>query len=568
VDGPPGHLRLSEPTDPVTLALTGVLPAGLIVGALLAYPLSRLLLQMYHRRIGRSMAQLGGECISAKTLPAGSASRPIHELRLLDANSPAGAERFIHEAAGVLNASWRAAIAYAAAGGAFAAVMTAAWLVATRDDSIPLTKALLLFWTYLWPAVLTINLVAGLRRHHRLLIATYFGAYAVLVFIAMARNPAMQWYELPLYWLLINGPPTLLLAAFLTRRIRAVGPMVLAFTVIAVIGSQVPAIMVSNNQSLLKRVAEAGTVAGLSAGAVFWGMMLAGLIVFAVIGWAVLHWAGSRYRRNRLSDQMVVIDATWLLFAIVHSIGLVFEGWFWIFTGFAAFAVFLAVRSAGFAVLRRSGTAARRRLLLLRVFALGARSERLFDVLQKHWRRAGDIMLIAGPDLVTTTVEPHEFLDFLGGGLSRQFVKDRADLARRLERMGTGMDPDLRYRVNEFFCHADTWQITMRELAARADAVLMDLRSFTPRNQGCLFELGELLNSVDLRRVVFVIDATTDRRFLESSLASLWTGVVAESPNRKASEPAAGLFDLSVRHDERAVRGLFAALAASCAIKL
>jgi hypothetical protein len=547
---------LSEPTDPVTLALTGVLPAGLIAGALLSYPLSRLLLRMYQRSIGRSMAQLGGESTGTKPLAPRSAGPSVHELRLLDARSPA------EEAAAVLNASWRAAVMYAAAGGAFAAVMTAAWLVATRDQSMPLSKLLLLFWTYFWPAILTVNLVAGLRHHHRALVAAYFGAYAVLVAIALARNPAMQWYELPLYWLLINGPPTVLLAAFLTRRIRAVGPMVLAFTIIAVIGSQVPATIVSNDESLLRRIAEAGTAAGLTASQIFWGMMLVGLMVFALIGWALLHWAGSRYRRKRLSDQLVVIDAMWLLFAIVHSIGLVFEGWPWIFSGFAAFAVFLAARSAGFAVLRRSATAPARRLLLLRVFALGARSERLFDVLAKHWRRAGDIMLIAGPDLVTTTVEPHEFLDFLGGGLSRQFVKDRADLARRLENMDTGMDPDLRYRVNEFFCHADTWQMTMRELAARADAVLMDLRSFSRENQGCLFELGELLNSVDLRRVVFIIDATTDRRFLESALADLWRGVAAESPNRKTSEPAVRLLDLGAQGDARAMPGLFAALTA------
>jgi hypothetical protein len=171
-------------------------------------------------------------------------------------------------------------------------------------------------------------------------------------------------------------------------------------------------------------------------------------------------------------------------------------------------------------------------------------------------------MLIAGPDLVTTTVEPHEFLDFLGGGLSRQFVKDRADLAQRLEKIDTGMDPDLRYRVNEFFCHADTWQMTMHELAARADAVLMDLRSFSSQNQGCLFELGELLNSVELRRVVFVIDATTDRRFLESALADLWNRSAAESPNRKVNAPVARLFDLGARTDARAMRELFGALAA------
>lgn len=531
-----------------------MLPAGLVAGALLSYPLSRLLLRIYRRSIGRSMAQLGGERTGPKPLAARSVHPPMHKLRLLDAGSATGL------AAAMLNAPWRAAAVYAAAGGAFAVVMTAAWLVATRDQSMPLTKLLLLFWTYFWPAILTVNLVAGLRRHHRALVGLYFGAYAVLIAIALARNPAMRWHELPLYWLLINGPPSLLLAAFLARRIRAVGPMVLAFTVIAVIGSQVPATIVSNSEPLLKRIAEAGTAAGLTAGQIFWGMMLAGLLVFALIGWGALHWAGSRYRRKRLSDQMAVIDAMWLLFAVVHSIGLVFEGWPWIFSGFAAFAAFLAVRSAGFALLRRSAGAAARRLLLLRVFALGARSERLFDVLAKHWRRAGDVMLIAGPDLVTTTVEPHEFLDFLGGGLSRQFVKDRADLARRLENMDTGMDPDLRYRVNEFFCHADTWQMTMRELAARADAVLMDLRSFSRENQGCLFELGELLNSVELRRVVFIIDASTDRRFLESALADLWSGVAAESPNRAASAPAARLLDLGAQGDARAMRGLFAAL--------
>jgi hypothetical protein len=536
-----------------------MLPGALIVGAFLAYPLSRLLLRAYHRSIGRSMAQAGSGGMPATPQAAASARRPPKEVQLVDAAARTEASRGF--AASLLDAPWRAALAYGAAGGAFAAVMTAGWLVATRDDAVPLTKLTMLFWTYFWPAVLTLNLVAGLRRHHRILIAAYLGGYALLVVIALARNPAMQWYELPVFWLLINGPPTVLLLAFLTRRIRAVGPMVLAFSAIAVIGSQIPATVVSNDPALLKTLAEAGTAAGMSAGEVFWGIMLAGLIAFAGVGWLILLWLGSLYRRKRLSDQMLVIDAMWLVFGLSHSISLVFEGWFWIFSGFGAFAAFVAVRSAAFAVMRASGSAPPRRLLLLRVFALGARSERLFDLVQKHWLCSGDIMLIAGPDLATTTVEPHEFLDFLGGGLSRQFVKDRTDLGRRLQRMDTTMGPDLRYRVNEFFCHADTWQMTMRELAARGDAVLMDLRSFSASNQGCLFELGELLNSVDLRRVVFVTDATTDRRFLESALASLWHRVAEESPNRAAAQPAARVYDFSRQPEEPALRGLLAALA-------
>ena len=178
--------------------------------------------------------------------------------------------------------------------------------------------------------------------------------------------------------------------------------------------------------------------------------MLAGLLAFALAGWLALQWVGRRYRRKRVSDQMLTVESMWLMFGLVHSIGLVFEGWAWIFTGFAAFAAFVAARSAAFKLLRRAPPPRPRRLLLLGVFALGRRSERLFDLLQKHWLRSGDITMIAGPDLVTTTIEPHEFLDFLGRGVSRQFVKDRADLSGRIAAMDTTTDPDLRYRVNEF----------------------------------------------------------------------------------------------------------------------
>ena len=542
-------------TDPITLALTAVLPAGVIVGAVLAYPLGRLLLRRYHRSVLRSMAAYGSGAGAAKPIAEVRADRSAAALPIVDAAPATGA--------GILGeASWRAAAVYALAGAAFAAVMTAGWLVATRDESMPATKLLLLFWTYFWPAVLTVNLVAGLRRHHRMTIGIYVAVFAVLVAVALSRNPQMAWYELPLYWLMTNGPPSLLLAAFLTRRIRAVGPMVLAFMVIAVTGSQVPATVASGDEGVLRAIVDVGSAAGLGANALFWGMMLAGLLAFALIGWLLLKWLGYRYQRKRLSDQILTIDALWLLFGVVHSIGLVFEGWAWIFTGFAAFIAFVATRSAGFAVLRALPSRAPRRLLLLRVFALGPRSERLFDLLQKHWLRVGDIMMIAGPDLATTTIEPHEFLEFIGGQLSRQFVKDGSDLARRVSGMDTGKDPDLRYRVNEFFCHADTWQMTMRELAARGNAVLMDLRSFSAGNQGCLFELGELLNSVDLRRVVFVIDSTTDRRFLEAALGRLWAGVAPQSPNRQTADPAARVFDFSGKAEEPALRALLATLSA------
>jgi hypothetical protein len=177
-------------------------------------------------------------------------------------------------------------------------------------------------------------------------------------------------------------------------------------------------------------------------------------------------------------------------------------------------------------------------LLLLRVFALGRKSERLYDALAKRWLRAGSISMIAGPDLVESTVEPHEFLEFLGGHLSRRFVRSDADLQRRLEAKQSGPDPDGRYRVNEFFCYADTWRHVMRALAAGTDAILMDLRSFSPSNQGCLYELEQLLDSVPLERIVFLIDDSTDQAFLERSLQGAWQHVRPDSPNRRITSPA------------------------------
>ena len=102
-----------------------------------------------------------------------------------------------------------------------------------------------------------------------------------------------------------------------------------------------------------------------------------------------------------------------------------------------------------------------------------------------------------------------------------------------------------RHRVNEFFCHADTWQMTMTQLAAQTNAVLMDLRSFSPGNQGCLYELQALLNNVSLTRVLLVIDDTTDRTFLEQTLQSLWSKIYRKSVNLRLSSPELRLFRLS-----------------------
>jgi len=263
-----------------------------------------------------------------------------------------------------------------------------------------------------------------------------------------------------------------------------------------------------------------------------------------------------------MSDQSVTVDTIWLTFGIVNSMGLVFQGARWILSGLVAFAIFKIVTLLGFSLLRGGKNSAAPRLLLLRVFALGRRSEGLYDALGKHWRTSGSIQMIAGPDLATTTVEPHEFLDFVTGKLARRFIDSGQTLDLRIDQMDLEADSDARYRVTEFFCHDDTWKITLARLADESDAVLMDLRGFSQNNAGCIFEINELFNLVPLRRVVFVIDESTDQQFMQNTMQMAWRQIREHSPNRRLSSGQISLVQFSQLSGE-AMRNLLYALSSA-----
>jgi len=546
-----------------TVALTGLLPFIVLIAAMLSLPACLLLLRLYRRAVFSGMRSMAGDSVhQQQAVP--QRRPPSCDLKILnlDGTSPNLVMADVDDAVRrATRGPWRLAAIYACAGIAYAVVMTAGWMLATKDTVVVWTKLSILFWTYFWPAVLAVLLVAGYDRLRRWqIVGAYFGIFTVLAALAIARNPDLGLLQLPLYWVLMNGAESVLLLTFLLRPIRAVGPFVLVFMLMVAIGSQTLLSIAASDDILLRRIAEFGFSFGLGASEIFFGMILVGIALFAALGWPLLRWIGRRYEAKKFSDQSITVDSLFLLFAVVQSIGLAFEGALWILTGLVAYAAWKIVTLLGFRLSR--ATYSPRTLLLLRVFRLGKRSEKLFDKLRKHWQSVGSISMIAGPDLVTTTVEPHEFLEFISGQLGRQFVTGETDLVRRIAAMDKAPDPDGRYRINECFCRADTWQMTMQRLAASSDAVLMDLRSFAPANQGCVYELGQLLDGVDLQRIVFLVDETTDRRFLESTLAHLWVQLSADSPNSDAAAPAARLFQIR-QQSERALNSLLGHLLVS-----
>jgi hypothetical protein len=197
---------------------------------------------------------------------------------------------------------------------------------------------------------------------------------------------------------------------------------------------------------------------------------------------------------------------------------------------------------------------------VLRVFALGSQGERLFSRVTTHWRHAGSVQMIAGPDLAMITVEPHEFLEFIQGRLARRFINGEAAFARRLAEMDLDPDRDGRYRINDFFCFDNTWQAVVTRLARSSDAVLVDLRGFSRQNAGVIFELNTLVDTVPLDRVVMAIDDTTDAAFLDETIERARAQMSPEAPNRAGAGTSLSVVRLH-HHGLRELPMLLTALA-------
>jgi hypothetical protein len=521
---------MTEAIDPVTTALTGKLPFYLLLAAAATWPIALAVMRLYARAVRRSMRQAhGGPAAATGRRPAplpraGDGGTSAATLYDLSASAGGSGETLFTQ---LVQEPQRAACVYAVAGLTYGALMSASQLLSDGLEILPV-RFLFLTWIFSWPVVLTTGVVAATSRRAK--VTTTAGYFLVLMTIGavgMSRSPDLTWGQIVLAWVMYDLPPTVLLVMFLSRRIRAVGPLILTFMLLALIGSDVAVTAVGSQTRWIYAALRLTSSVGLGAIGTLVTIILTGFLIFAVVGWAALLWIGRQYQAKAISDESVTVDAIWMLFTIVHSINLVFGHPLWTIGGVASFAAYRAVVRIGFSWLRRAKQERRTAptLLVLRSFSIGSDSERLFDGIGRHWRRVGSIQMIAGIDLVSRTLEPHEFLDFVSGRLSRRFIDGEASLDLRMRERDVAADRDLRFRVNEFFCYDDTWKMVLSRLVHESDAVIMDLRGFSRQNAGCVFELHELVRLVPLTRVVFVTDGRTDEALLAEALGEGRVGI-------------------------------------------
>jgi hypothetical protein len=494
------------------------------------------------------------------THPA-SADPPSRRLEIAPAPRPT---RAAVRAAG--RGPWVVLTIHSVAGLAYASAMTAAWVWMAIDllggIGWHAWKQMLWFCLfYVWPVVILVSLLVKLSWRTMAVVVVLCAALFIGVtwlalgglsatvppdvdlpggLIAPARVSLLQVVDT---WWTMNGVATLLVLAFLVRPIRAIGPIMVALMTTAVAGVIGTVLLLTRGHSadwfasLATDLGFTGTVGAVTAVLLVLGVAA---VTAGSIGYLALCGFGRLYRTQRISEQSIQVYAVWLVFALAHTPPAM------PYAGVAAFGVYVLVARLGLRLFvnRDRGEGTPTRLLLLRVFSLGRRSESLFNAFSRSWRYTGSIHLIAGPDLANATIEPHEFLDFLAGRLQRRFITGPATLHQRITEISLRPDPDGRFRVFDFFCHADTWQQVLRRLVRRSDAVMMDLRGFTSSNEGCVFELHELLDTVPLDRIMLVVDSTTDESFLADILQQGWVRVSGDSQNRTDAHPQVRVFRL------------------------
>ena len=541
-------------SDAATTVLTGQLPFVVLVGATIAFPLSLLLLKRYTKSVVRTMAASGGANPVARSIreteTAAGTARELEMVRtdtssVLASGSPGSV--YYNRA---IRAPWATVSIYAFGGVAYAVVLAAAQLIS--DGSFSLLGFVVMTFIYAWPVVIAINLIVPSTKRVKIRsVGGYFAMLITIFVVAVAVSPSMSVLDLFVAWGLFSLPPTILLLLFLHSRIRAVGPMVLTFTVISVTGANVAIAVVASSDTVLGVIVGAATAIDSNAIGVFVAIIIVGLAIFGVFGWFANEWIKKLYLGKRLSDQSLALDAMWFFFATIQSIGLAFVNPAWYSAGLVAFLVYKITVMAGFksSASANGRPAAPINLLFLRVFSLGKRSEQVFDAISAHWRYLGSVRMIAGPDLAVTTVEPHEFLEYLSGKIDQAFIANADVLERRIAELDSGVDFDGRYRVNDFFCYDDTWKMVLSRLVKKNDAVFMDVRGFSPNNAGVVFELNELINVVPLERVVLAFDQTTDTAFLNNTIKQLWASMRTDSPNRRESKIVLRLCEVTAEHD-------------------
>jgi len=188
------------------------------------------------------------------------------------------------------------------------------------------------------------------------------------------------------------------------------------------------------------------------------------------------------------------------------------------------------------------------RLLFLWVFSSWERVNSLFLNLGATWRLLGPLQLLQGGAFVGSSGDVFRS----ARGRAPQLVAATPELvdARISKLPKTPSRWMCMYSTDMLLCGDQSWRYAVTKLLADTDLVLMDLCGFSRQNAGCIYEISLLIDKIDLRRFLLLIDETTDLDFVHSTLETAWAHLAPSSPNRQPDCGPVQLFRLEDEYVE------------------
>lgn len=380
------------------------------------------------------------------------------------------------------------------------------------------------------PNLIVMAVIFGLRSKAAGFTAALYGVGFIILGVTsgFAGDPELYAFAAPFQIWVFFGAPSLPLLVLLSRRLRAVTP-VIVFVVGLAVGGAVLLLGLLNYDPVTSIAVEVAVRLDIGALSVFVFFACLGFFLFGSIGWLIARRPESDIGRRFLSTEGVIIDVVWVVQGFVVSIFLREAN--------PAGAVlpliaYKAVTTLGLIQLRHSlARYPLQRLLLLRVFGDRDRSSRLLDDLRNYWSYLGTIGLISAPDLASHVIDHRTVLKFVSGRLRNLFLRDGNDLQRRLREIDDERQSDGRFGLEPLYCQGDIWRQAVQSLMATAQLVVMDLRGYDQSKEGCTFEIERLLDLVPTGRIVLLVDNATDVAFLNTVLFTKWARLDSSSVN-------------------------------------
>ena len=388
-------------------------------------------------------------------------------------------------------------------------------MLAFPGESVPPKRLAAVALLHLWPVIPALGLIWRWSRKRIFAVLALWCVACFLILLWRSIEPR----PLQLMVAMANeiGPSLVLVALILMGgATRAIAPwLLLPFTGLgwaSMFGIDVLALLVERESALVMSLPS-----WLGAYTVF--------ALFALAPWLIAWWPlrrlgrllGQAYARKWLSELMVVFATVWAFTLLEKALTVASSA------GVAAVAMFLPLLwiPLGLRLYRPRAKLHSRppTLLVLRVFQRDAQAEELFDQVIERWRLSGNVVMIAGTDLALRTLDADDIFTFLDGRLEERFIRAPGEVAARIESFDMAPDADRRWRINKCYCHDTTWQQALHALVERSDVVLMDLRGFHSRNEGCRYELRTLAKVARELHVVVLCDTDTDRRAAEEELS-------------------------------------------------